>query len=345
MKTKNTHFKHLGICLALALTIINQTGFAQTEIISSKEEATGEICQFTKSPTMEEVTNTCRKYVPIQANENQEWNTISLSFMALNSAYQLQMLVNEEVCNHNSITEFNWTIQDAACKAIVGSGNLFNRSISGLTEGQTYKIIYNWQATCMLNTVYPYMVSVTNKPAELLSFFAEQDLDKIRINWTTAGESKNNYFEIEKSTDNVDYKLIETVKGTGESTGILAYSLIDNATVSGKTFYRVKQVDEQGRIIYSKNAAIQFAKKEDQVKIMSNEIDNELYIKYYAEEKDLVILRISNSAGEVILSKPITASFEGLNLYNFTTDEIKPGVYSASLFRSDKTISTRFTKE
>jgi hypothetical protein len=89
-------------------------------------------------------------------------------------------------------------------------------------------------------------------PIELTAFNGKCDGDKILLNWTTASESNNNYFELERSADGINFVAIEKINSqNSNSTQPLNYTTVDNQLLNGKSYYRLKQVDIDGQYSYS----------------------------------------------------------------------------------------------
>lgn len=305
----------------------------------------GPVCQFNSTPTLAQVQANCTKYdLKSRINRNQ-WRTACFTFTAIYHSLNLQMVVNYSGCFGGPVLQFNWTVQNAACGAIIASGNLSNLNATGLTVGGQYVLCYSWQAACQHNFVYPYIVSNSPLPVEMLSFTAQPERERVKIKWMTASEINNDHFEIERSTNGLSFKTLQKVQGAGNYNGILSYSFFDEKPVPGNSYYRLKQVDINGAFSISQKVAVNYVAREDQVTIIPNPVKSEMHVKYYASQNDLIILRITDMTGTIVLSKPVNVAFEGLNLFSFTVDELKPGIYTANLMRNDKTITTRFSKQ
>jgi hypothetical protein len=85
-------------------------------------------------------------------------------------------------------------------------------------------------------------------PVKLTSFTATAKAADAFLNWTTASEINNKGFDVERSVDGRTFESIGFVKGAGNSTRMLNYSLTD-AKAFEKTpvmYYRLKQVDFDG---------------------------------------------------------------------------------------------------
>jgi hypothetical protein len=88
-------------------------------------------------------------------------------------------------------------------------------------------------------------------PVELTSFVATTTESGIKLEWQTATETNNRGFEIQRSTDKVNFTTLDFVKGNGTTSERHSYSYIDNSVVNGKVYYRLKQIDYDGTYSYS----------------------------------------------------------------------------------------------
>ena len=88
-------------------------------------------------------------------------------------------------------------------------------------------------------------------PIELLSFRGTTDNVKNYLYWSTASETDNHYFTVEKSTDGIIYKMLKVVMGAGNSTQLINYSYIDDTPENVINYYRLKQTDVNGNSSYS----------------------------------------------------------------------------------------------
>lgn len=92
-------------------------------------------------------------------------------------------------------------------------------------------------------------------PVTLLKFDARMAKEnEVLVNWITASELNNDYFDIERNTDqNSTIEKITRVKGNGNSNALLSYTILDDVQhLKGDViFYRLKQVDFDGTISYS----------------------------------------------------------------------------------------------
>lgn len=93
-------------------------------------------------------------------------------------------------------------------------------------------------------------------PVELSSFNALFEGNSVLLNWITSTELNNQGFEIQKKNSESYFRTIGFVKGSGTKSTPTAYSFLDKNIESGKYFYRLKQVDYNGRCEYSNEVEV-----------------------------------------------------------------------------------------
>ncbi len=91
----------------------------------------------------------------------------------------------------------------------------------------------------------------TPLPITLISFKAIEQGDGALIQWSTASETNNDFFTIEKSEDGRVFNPVAMINGAGNSSSILNYSHFDLEVLNQVTYYRLKQTDFDGQYEYS----------------------------------------------------------------------------------------------
>ena len=92
----------------------------------------------------------------------------------------------------------------------------------------------------------------TPLPVELISFSAGVDNNRqVTLHWSTASETNNSHFSVERSTDGRSFESIGLVAGNGDSDREISYSFSDINPVAGRSFYRLRQVDFNGEFEYT----------------------------------------------------------------------------------------------
>jgi hypothetical protein len=89
-------------------------------------------------------------------------------------------------------------------------------------------------------------------PIELISFTSKCSSNNvISLNWNTATENNNAYFNIEKSSNATTWETITKIKGAGNSNKQLQYIFNDKNPANKEQYYRLKQTDFDGKYTYS----------------------------------------------------------------------------------------------
>lgn len=89
-------------------------------------------------------------------------------------------------------------------------------------------------------------------PIELTSFIGHHRNDRNELAWSTASEHQNWKFEVEKSMDGVQFHQIGVVPGHGNTDNANDYAFSDVGVSTGINYYRLRQVDQDGKGTYSK---------------------------------------------------------------------------------------------
>ena len=95
------------------------------------------------------------------------------------------------------------------------------------------------------------LVDPVSLPIQLLSFTGHSAVDGNLLEWQTASEQNNDYFNIEKTLDGETFENIGYIKGAGNSNQLTTYSFTDYHTNENINYYRLKQTDYDGKYIYS----------------------------------------------------------------------------------------------
>jgi|GEM_PF-5693633 len=81
-------------------------------------------------------------------------------------------------------------------------------------------------------------------PVELIYFRGEKTASgQVDLEWATASEDNNDYFEIQHSLNGIDFTGIGTVQGAGNSSQEITYTFTDFSPAPKYNYYRLKQVD------------------------------------------------------------------------------------------------------
>jgi hypothetical protein len=96
-------------------------------------------------------------------------------------------------------------------------------------------------------------------PVRFGTFTAEKQFEsQVLLKWNTLTEINSSHFEIERSKDAVNYFNIDKVNATGNSNSPKNYIYVDFKVLSGNNYYRLKQVDTDGKFVYTPTRLVAF---------------------------------------------------------------------------------------
>ena len=144
----------------------------------------------------------------------------------------------------------------------------------------------------------------------------------VLLRWTSANEQNNRYFEIQRMTKNRDWQAIYQQPGKGNSSLPISYNFLDTDAPFGKIYYRLKQVDDDGRFTYSSVVSV-WLKKMD-FACFPNPTTGHLSIILKQNEK--ATIKITDLVGHIWLEKSIHRTKTNLDLTS-----LPEGLYWISL--------------
>jgi len=96
-------------------------------------------------------------------------------------------------------------------------------------------------------------------PVELVQFDAKASDKQVKLSWSTSSEFNNDYFEVERSRDGVNFETIDMVQASNSPNSYNTYQVIDRSPNQGINFYRLNQVDFDGTSSKSEIVSVEFA--------------------------------------------------------------------------------------
>jgi hypothetical protein len=132
----------------------------------------------------------------------------------------------------------------------------------GVGQGANFQAVAfncnNWNYAMILTLEYydPFGsatgFSFSVLPVELTAFSGWEENGQVQLAWTTQSERNSDYFVVEKSQDGRLFEAIGNVEAAGFSLVRIDYSFADPAPGPGANYYRLRQVDFDGTVNFSK---------------------------------------------------------------------------------------------
>ena len=171
---------------------------------------------------------------------NMAWDNVAkaLSFDLSNTPRNLQAMV-----------PFNSA--DGSLQGVTENGSpvtVTNQTIKGIAYGFFPANSGSYVAT----------YSSTPLPVTLLNFTVTKQGDNAQLNWSTSSEENNKGFEIQRSTDQSNWTVLNFIAGAGNSQTEKDYQYLDQNLAAGTYYYRLRQVDYDGNSSFSKVVPVTF---------------------------------------------------------------------------------------
>ena len=182
---------------------------------------------------------------------------------------------------------------------------------------------------------------LTPLPVSIIDFSAKANDVNIEVKWSTASEKDNAAFVVEKSIDGQVWSAIGTIRGAKTSNVVNNYGMVDFKAVAGVQYYRLKQIDEDGTVNYSKAIAVNFSKASTlNVNLFPNPAKDALNITTENNASGEVNIQILNSMGQTVYNQVVQAGLvQTIDIASFI-----PGVYYVTVIAEGETKIIRLLK-
>ncbi len=207
------------------------------------------------------------------------------------------------------------------------SGN-FTTPATGASNAQL-EITFNGNSFNNDNIYWDAMCLDWIVPVELTSFSASSSGEDVELKWTTATETNNQGFQIEKMNASGSFEPAGYVAGFGTTTEPKAYSFVDSKLESGNYTYRLKQIDFDGTFSYSEevNVEVEQPLEYSLDQNYPNPFNPSTTIKYSIPEDGFVKLGVYNMLGEEVAAIVNATQKAGRYEVNFNASQLSSGVY------------------
>lgn len=248
-------------------------------------------------------------------------------------------------------------VTDEAAVTTVGTDTLYN-SGGGLWGYQTnangtgdvafkdngdgsYDIFY-----LATNNAIACVRTATTLPVELSSFGASIRGNAVSLKWTTTNEINNLGFDVEKSIDGEKFAKIGFVKGSESNNGS-SYTFEDEKVnvKTGKVYYRLKQIDKDGKFNYSRIEAITLnTTKNFSFQLNENPVRGDVRLVLNNENESKIQITVSNSNGQQVYNQQVLSK-KGTSNVIVPANSLKAGIYYLTVTNGTEKHSVSFIKQ
>lgn len=223
-------------------------------------------------------------------------------------------------------------------------------SVPSLSGNASYTLTVTGQKSINAVVMNDTSVGFTTSgdvPVELISFTGKSNGKNISLSWSTATETNNDVFVVERKSENNTWTVIGQVKGAGSSSVVKNYSFTDTkVNRNGIYSYRLTQIDFDGTRNVSDAVEVNFNSVPD-VFVLENNFPNPFnpstLIKYSLPAVSSVKVTIYNAMGQQVNELVSGIQESGVHEITFNADGLSSGVYLYQLQASSVDGSKNFS--
>ena len=208
-----------------------------------------------------------------------------------------------------------------------------------LAQGRVLSFAYDGSG-CVLTAP---VVLTPPLPVELTRSGAAMQKNEVLVSWETATERNNDYFDVERSADGRTFEAVARVKGNGTSSQKRSYATLDSAPLGGVSFYRLRQVDFDGRTQFSPVVTVENAAR-NVAAVYPNPATTEVTIRFAEALGGPVDVQIMDAAGRVLWQEHREVAAGERELRVPTAQLPAAGLYLVQIRRGATSSVYRFTK-
>lgn len=171
-------------------------------------------------------------------------------------------------------------------------------------------------------------------PISLLNFSAKaNEKEEVLLEWSSSQEINNSHFEIERSKNGNYWETIGKENSKGNTNRQQNYSFLDIQALSGKSYYRLRQVDNNGAFSYSVIRQVNIQRSG--LISYQNPIKDKINVSYYSDIEKEIFLTLYDTNGLLIKSLNVALGI-GHNNINWETTTLAAGVYFLKILDKEK---------
>ena len=239
---------------------------------------------------------------------NAQGNADAVFIIQINGALTTAASSNVKLINGTQSKNVYWKVTGAVSMAAnsIFNGTIVNNGAINLNTGVTL----NGRALTMSGLVTTTAVTV-NKPTlcnfillatKITPITAICDKQNIVLTWSTATETNIEYFTIERNIEGSNWQVISKVAGTGSSSLWHKYSVTDRLPGAGNFYYRLKQTDFSGNVIYGNILSVKKCdiKAAELLTVYPNPSVGKFDLSFTGDRSEILSTQIFNVRGEKV---------------------------------------------
>jgi hypothetical protein len=189
--------------------------------------------------------------------------------------------------------------------------------------------------------------SFTILPIELTQFNGDCSDGHVLLTWQTATEKNNKLFTIERSLNGVDFNVIGSVAGSGNSLQLRNYKFVDADDTNGIVYYRLSQEDYDGKQSQSNIISVDKSCQspaEPEIVLYPNPTQQNVTIDVKLLRSSQVAIEVMDAIGRTVKSIQMKRYDEGIQSIDMNLDEVAKGIYFLNVVVNEQRFTQKFVK-
>jgi len=166
-----------------------------------------------------------------------------------------------------------------------------------------------------------------------------------RLNWTIENNRTVNSFEVERSTNGKDFKIISVLQAT-EKFSLENYTYADTVIHTDTIMYRLRILTKTQHDFYSRIILVRSKMTPDNnLRIMGNPVWDKLFLNFSSTKAQQADIKIYSLTGKILINQQISF-FKGNNLITIPlSSDFAPGMYVLEINNDIISQTTKFVKQ
>lgn len=224
--------------------------------------------------------------------------------------------------------------------------------VSTEMSGYKYRLVVSTSQAGLVNPECTYVNEYTlivnacaPTPVTMTSFNGKFSNGQAVLDWKTSQEFNSDRFEVYKSNDGQSFSYLGSVKSAGNSNMTKNYSYTDNQPgTSQYVYYRLKQVDFDGKFVYTNVVKITTGTKAS-LEVYPNPFSSYFTASFTANKTADATMIVRNSIGQPVMQKSIK-TIKGSNSVNVNNiSSLKAGIYYVTISNDDINYNIKLQKQ
>ena len=172
-------------------------------------------------------------------------------------------------------------------------------------------------------------------PISFTSIKAYQQGANVAVEWKVAAELNVKNYEVEKSTNGINFVKLGTQLAIGNNSSDVTYNWLDVNPVSGNNFYRIRSTENSGLIKYSAIAKVNIGKLVPSITVYPNPVTGkQVNLQFTAMDKGMYNIRLINTMGQTVYSTQYSHA-GGSATQSISINGVVAGAYMMELISPD----------